>query len=274
MAKKQVISVTPKVAAEFSKLFGPPPLFKTDDKAIYNAILEGLAEDEKPRSFIARILIRDVADLVYQRLWFGGLGPRLIRQAHENSLQTRGILADVYRETLGEKSAQTQEALTQLRKAEDGPIDEAAVFCLWIGNYERLQSLVAAADKKLSDTLMLLDEHRHGLGQRVRQVTDEIVDAGFEESALRASEQQVATPSSSIAAVEALVPSTQAILPPPVVESVGSSVENSTSSLPVSLRERRRLHRAGVQRRRRSASPSLGRAQSKATSSVRLNPAR
>ena len=54
MSKKQVITATPKVAAEFIKLFGPPPLFRTEDNAIFNAILEGLAEEEKPRSFIAR----------------------------------------------------------------------------------------------------------------------------------------------------------------------------------------------------------------------------
>jgi hypothetical protein len=68
MTTKEVISATPKVAEEFTKLFGPPPLFQTDDKAMYEAILDGLAAEEKPRSFIARILIRDVADLVYQRL--------------------------------------------------------------------------------------------------------------------------------------------------------------------------------------------------------------
>src|SRR5262245_64342525 len=86
MSKKEVISATPKVAAEFNKLFGPPPLFNTDDKAIYDAFLEGLAQDEKPCSFIARILIRDVADLVYQRLWLGSLGPRLIRHAHKRNM--------------------------------------------------------------------------------------------------------------------------------------------------------------------------------------------
>ena len=73
MTKKKVISPTPNVAAEFAKLFGPPPLFKSDHTAIYEAILEGLAEEEKSRSFIARILIRDVADLVYQRLWLRSL---------------------------------------------------------------------------------------------------------------------------------------------------------------------------------------------------------
>jgi hypothetical protein len=231
MTKKEVISATSKVAAEFSKLFGPPPLLKTGDKAIYDAILEGLAEDEKPRNFIARILLRDVADLVYQRLWLGRLGPRLIR------------------------------------KPEDGPGDEAAVFYRWIGNYERLQKLLAAVDKKLGDTLKLLDEYRHGLGQRVRQVAYEIVDTEFEERPLGASEQQIATPASSGAAVETVVPSIEAVLAPPVAEPVASRPEISPPSRPVALRERRRLHSAGVRRRRRSAPSSTGGVQSNLTTS-------
>jgi hypothetical protein len=245
MAKKQVTNATANIAAEFTKLFGPPPLFKTEDNAIYNAILEGLAQDEKPRSFIARILVRDVADLVYQRLWLGGLGTRLIRQAHKEKLEVSAEIAKTEVDRLkkallssvkpktdvpnAEKSesdaekavkakidgidAVLKEHLTQLRKAEDGPVDDAALFRIWIERYERVQSLIAAVDKKFSDTLKLLDEYRHGLGQRVRQVADEIVDAEFVEDPLAACEQ-VAIPASS--ASQAQVPSTREMLPPSV----------------------------------------------------------
>jgi hypothetical protein len=246
MAKKQVINATPNIATEFTKLFGPPPLFKTEDSAIYNAILEGLAQDEKPRSFIARILLRDVADLVYQRLWLSGLGTRLIRQAHKDKLRLSADIAEMTenmrKKPLQEKLAslssvkskadvpaadkseseeekalkaeidkidtETKETVTELIKAAKGPVDEAALFPMWIEKYERIQSLLAAVDKKLSDTLKLLDEYRHGLGHRVRQVADEIVDVEFEEDPLAAREQQVA--------LEGKVPSTQEMLSPPV----------------------------------------------------------
>src|SRR5262245_56455726 len=109
MAKKQVTNATPNIAAEFTKLFGPPPLLKTEDSAIYSAILQGLAQDEKPRRLIARILIRDVADLVYQRLWLGGLGTRVIRQAHKEQVLRSADMAElsarVSKETLQEKLA-------------------------------------------------------------------------------------------------------------------------------------------------------------------------
>jgi hypothetical protein len=206
MAKKEVIKVTPHAAAEFKKLFGPPPLLNPEDSKIYDAILNGLAQDEKPCSFIARILLRDVADLVYQKLWLRGLATGLIRQVHKQRVRS---WADHFRSDAEDRKrklrennagssklqfkpglppdgaeSETKEALeaeidkidaatakklTELAKAADGPVDEAALFHSWIANYERVQELLTAVDKKFSDTCKLFDEYRHGLGQRVRQ---------------------------------------------------------------------------------------------------------
>src|SRR5262249_25424608 len=137
MTKKKVIGSTSNVSAEFAELFGPPPVFQSDHTAIYKAILEGLAEEEKPRSFIARVLIRDVADLVYQRLWLRSLGPRLTRQALRDKVHVAEVTAETTRAILGEKSTVTDEDLARLRAAGEGPFDEAYVFLGWIGHYER-----------------------------------------------------------------------------------------------------------------------------------------
>src|SRR5262249_60633963 len=109
--------------------------------------------------------------------------------------------------------AELTERLRQLLEVAKGPIDDAAVFSRWIGKYERVQSLLAIVDKKFSATLKLLDEYRYGLGQRVRQVADEIVGVEFVEGPLAAREQ-VATPASS--AVKAEVSSTREMLPPSI----------------------------------------------------------
>jgi len=176
MAAKQVRNMNAHISAEFTELFGPAPLFKIEDKTIYEGILEGLAQEERPQSFIAHILLRDVADLVYQRLWLRSVGSRLIRQAHKDKIRkdVHAVieLANLLRGRASDKAidADKQKRLTELEKAEGGPVDEAALFLGWIGNYERVQSLLAAADKRLSDTLKLLDEYRDGLGERVRQI--------------------------------------------------------------------------------------------------------
>ncbi len=301
MAKKEVI--TPKVAAEFNKLFGPPPLLQPEDKAIYDAIVGGLAQDEKPRCFIARILIRDVADLVYQRLWLRRTGTRLIWAAQHQRIRVLvdNIKSDARhrQKILREKSSELQSRpeisdggdseaekaleaeieqieaeidqieaeeaakLNRLTKALKGPAEEGVLFTDWIGHYERLQSLLQVVDKNFTDALKRLDEYRDGLGQRVRQVADEIID----ESPVAAPQPLVATSASSIDAAGAVAPSTQAVLP--VAEPARSAVETEPSLQPGSSTERRRLHLRRVLRGRRSApSRPQRRASSNPTSSA------
>jgi hypothetical protein len=61
MTKKVAIRTPAKVADEILRSFGPAPLLNpAPDIVRYISILEGLIEDENPRSFIGRILIRDV----------------------------------------------------------------------------------------------------------------------------------------------------------------------------------------------------------------------
>src|SRR5262249_20332945 len=158
-----------------------------------------------PRCFIARILVRDVADLVYQRLWLRRTGTRLIWAAQQQRIR---VLADNIKsdarqrqQILREKSSKLQSMpesdseaenaleaeidqigaeeaakLNRLAKALKGPAEEGVLFADWIGHYERLQSLLEVVDKKFTNALKRLDEYRDGLGQRVRQVADEIID--------------------------------------------------------------------------------------------------
>jgi hypothetical protein len=288
-------------------LFGPPPLLQPEDKAIYDAIVGGLAQDEKPRCFIARILIRDVADLVYQRLWLRRTGTRLIWAAQHQRIR---VLADNIKsdaqhrqKILREKSSELQSRpeisdggdseaekaleaeieqieaeidqigaegaakLNRLTKALKGPAEEGVLFTDWIGHYERLQSLLQVVDKNFTDALKRLDEYRDGLGQRVRQVADQIIDVQFKESPVAAPQPLVATSASSIDAAGAVAPSTQAVLR--VAEPARSAVETEPSLQPGSSTERRRLHLRRVLRGRRSApSRPQRRASSNPTSSA------
>ena len=60
-----------------------------------------------------------------------------------------------------------------------GTDDGAPYFLGWIESYERVQRLLAAADKRLKDTLKLLDEYRGGLGQRVHQLANSVTAASL-----------------------------------------------------------------------------------------------
>jgi hypothetical protein len=82
---------------------------------------------------------------------------------------------------LAEVDAETNKRLAELQKAKDGPIDEAASFDKWIDAVERIDEELAVVEQNIRITLKLLDEHRTGLGPRLRQVADEIVDGEFAE---------------------------------------------------------------------------------------------
>jgi hypothetical protein len=82
---------------------------------------------------------------------------------------------------LAEIDAETNEKLAKVQKAKEGPIDEVACFDQWIDKEERIDEQLAEVDRNIRITLKLLDEHRTGLGQRLRQVADEIVDGEFAE---------------------------------------------------------------------------------------------
>jgi hypothetical protein len=86
---------------------------------------------------------------------------------------------------LAEVDAETDKRLGELRKAKDGPIDEAASFDQWIDRVERIDEELAMVEQNIRITLKLLDEHRNGLGERLRQVADDIVDVEFAKESAR-----------------------------------------------------------------------------------------
>jgi hypothetical protein len=96
------------------------------------------------------------------------------------------------KQQLAEIDAETNEKLAKLQKAKEAPIDEAACFDQWIDKVERINEELAQVEQNIRTTLKLLDEHRTGLGQRLRQVTDEIVDVEFAEIPASLREEAVA----------------------------------------------------------------------------------
>ena len=57
----------PNIAAEFERLFGPPPVHKVEDEDSYDAILCGLAHDIGPLDTIECVLLRDLGPSVVSR---------------------------------------------------------------------------------------------------------------------------------------------------------------------------------------------------------------
>jgi hypothetical protein len=145
---------------------------------------ELLQEGERRKQEIRRLF--DLEGPIGRRS--GGRDPLLdtkyLIELEMNELRMKKQLAEI--------DAETNERLAKLQKAKDAPIDEAASFDQWIDKVERINHELAQVEQNIRITLKLLDEHRTGLGQRLRQVPDEIVDVEFAEIPALAREEAVA----------------------------------------------------------------------------------
>lgn len=201
------------IPAEYKALFGPPPLYKTEDEKNYNTILCGLEQDVRPQDHFERTFVRDLTDLAYEIQWWRRLRNRLIRQVHKEDLQRQaaevvlraksrkdslrggGGFGSFYkskdvpdpneRDSEAETTvnaemkkidADTESALAELKQAEHGPIDEAALFRHWIALDDLVQRRLTVAKEQFSMTCMLLEQHREGLGQLLRRFDETIID--------------------------------------------------------------------------------------------------
>lgn len=223
MAKREVAKSNPNIAAEFERLFGPPPVHKFEDEEIYNAILCGLAQDFGPLDTIEQILLRDLADHAYEIQWLRQLRHQVIREVHKQDLARRGerligeaharldrikaasasktpnadipaadkAVSDAEAAETEKINAELREKLKKLMEAEDGEIDEAALFRNWIAFYDAVEGRLTVVERKFRLTLQELDGHRQGLGQHLRKVAERIIDVEPSEDPATAGEDQL-----------------------------------------------------------------------------------
>jgi hypothetical protein len=213
MTTEVVRKLNQNVPGKYEALFGPPPLYKVEDEKNYNANLCALEQDVNPRDHVERIYVRDLADHVYEIQWWRRFRSRLIKQlqkeelrrqaneiAHAALIRKQGLRGSDFGSFYTSKNAsnskerdpeaeaalnaesqkidaETESALAELRQAEHGPIDEAALFRNWIPLYDLVEKRLTVAEEKLSITLAQLEEHRNGLGPLLRRATETIIDA-------------------------------------------------------------------------------------------------
>jgi hypothetical protein len=208
MSKRAVAKSTANIPGEFKDLFGRPALHKAEDEKIYNAILCEYVKDFGPLDTISRVLILDLAHYTYDIQWFRSLLPKLIREIHKQDLERRaqklvdeadGRIRDacITRDFAVKKTnpdadnvaaeAACKDKIEQIRKelrqkleplvkAEEGEIDEAALFQNWIPYYAAVQNQLGPLEVKFRATVRLLDDHQQGLGQRLRTIAEKTID--------------------------------------------------------------------------------------------------
>jgi hypothetical protein len=63
----------------------------------------------------------------------------------------------------------------------ESEINDADSLNAWIGPYEQAEERLQIAEQKFEDTLRRLDEYKHGMGERLRKVSNAILVEDFYE---------------------------------------------------------------------------------------------
>jgi len=181
----------PAVSAEATrlKLFGPSPLLVGEDTAAYDELLARVSGAVKPADVLEEIWVRDVVDLVWETFRLRRLKTSLLNANAYKGL--RGILLTVFSTKnagmIPQQWAQRdRDAIKQVDKllaSADMTMDAvmAETLLLRIDAIERIDRMIMGAEARRNVALREIDRHRASLADRLRRVSDEVVDAQFEQ---------------------------------------------------------------------------------------------
>lgn len=214
---------------ELKKLFGPPPVLSSESIKTYNSMVARSLDSVKPRDFIEQLLTRDIVDasweicryLKHKSLTFEhNLRERLKQQEKsareyverrkqqlaieqekkanqpETELDRVGELQLVIDESVNEVERILQQRPVDLAiddgtflQRKLGDLDHAQALKEAIDFHEKLDRLLNAAVARRNNAIDQLERYRNGLGQHIRQLSDEIIDAQFSEARLDPSQE-------------------------------------------------------------------------------------
>jgi hypothetical protein len=181
-------------------LFGPPPVLSTENLAHYNEIWERLTTDFKPNDIAELMMIRNLVDANWEL-------QRCIRQ-RTLSVERRIRLSAAFQEKRVEEIKKRRDReIERLAQKMGMPPNEFLQVCQldselkdFVGDTDeilkripqelehardlesaityhlQLEVLINGATKRRDSALALLELYRAGLGQRLREESDKIID--------------------------------------------------------------------------------------------------
>jgi hypothetical protein len=208
-------STATEVVAKLKALFGPPPVLSTEDAKAYDEIMLRLIGCIAPRDFMEQLLMKQLTDHTWdmrrytchktlsierkfrQRLGF--LAKRAKAAAQDRDGKARRPaegdgkpvteLVRMYDlEEFVDSTVQDVDGILERLPAE---FDHARALESAIEYHEHLDQLLSTAIARRNDVLDQLDRYRRGLGGRLREVSDEIIDAEFKEVEAEPTENEV-----------------------------------------------------------------------------------
>src|ERR1700730_8374469 len=192
--------------AELGELLGPPPVLSTEDPKAYAEILARFTQCFAPRDFMEQLWIKDLADSTWHiRRYRHHMTMAIERRVHRlrEFDATRAQAIARQRDALSRRPvAGDGKPVTELARIDDledyferspdavkeildRPVAErehARAFESIVKYYMHLTHLTNNAMAIRDNALEQLERYRRGWGRRLRQTSDEIIDAEFNEA--------------------------------------------------------------------------------------------
>jgi hypothetical protein len=191
MADRSKLAVQDK-PAEFLKkpsLFGPSPLTEGEDARQYDEIQARFSATIKPKDFLEEMWTRDVVDLTWEILRMRRLKAGLLTSVMSEGMnKILGLLlgwadADDLSKAWSARDPDAIKAVDALLAERGLTMNQAAArgFEARIEIFERIDRMAMAAEARRNSALRELERHRASLAQALRQTSNDIIEAEFQD---------------------------------------------------------------------------------------------
>jgi hypothetical protein len=176
-------------AQAVSAAAGAPPVIASESRAAYDELLARMMRTLKPADLLEHVFLRDVVDLAWEVLRLRRLKANLmasaahrgvaellkplVQQDEDRALLARGWVARV------EGAVEKVENL--LAAAGFGPDHiAAATFAANLFEFDRIDRLMTAAERRRNSALFHIERHREQFGRELRRALDEVTETALD----------------------------------------------------------------------------------------------
>ena len=173
-----------------SSLFGPSPLTEGEDARQYDEIQTRFSATIKPKDFLEEMWTRDVVDLTWDILRMRRIKAGLLTSVMSEGMDKilKQLLDWEEAHELSEAwSARDPEAIKSvdaLLAARGLTMELAAArgFEARIDTFEQIDRMAMAAEARRNSALRELERHRASLAQALRQASDDVIEAEYQDT--------------------------------------------------------------------------------------------
>jgi hypothetical protein len=172
-----------------SSLFGPSPLTEGEDARQYDELQTRFSATIKPKDFLEEMWTRDVVDLTWDILRMRRIKAGLLTSVMSTGMDRilKQLLdweeADELSEAWSARDSEAIKSVEELLAARGLTMELAAArgFEARIDTFEQIDRMAMATEARRNAALRELERHRASLAQALRQASDEVIEAEYQD---------------------------------------------------------------------------------------------